>query len=423
VGFVTFCSAVNLVLAYLLGRQEWDADGGLLAMAFLAVLPLEVMSSTLFVIDIPLATYCFTAFWLYRESLARTGGAAIARALAAAVFLFLGYSAKQWAVLVGILFAAEGWRSLRRTWPQSVACGGGFLMLVALYCVWQWIEYGDPIQDIHVIRKMALFLPLDRSILLDYPAMLFLRNEHGTFFAGFYPHVLLALAALLTVRAPQAGKWLACFAILLIALATAPSHRENDRWVVLIPHIFRYLCLLTIPLSLALAAYARELIRWRPAVGAAFVAVFVLVSAWQAVALTAPTRDAFDEMRRATAMLSRFLNDRVASDYELITRFIAFEGGWRWNRAIWLRAESAETRALEIRGLSGVVVVTGGARLPWYGCPRCTANLGTLEPPESWQLVASIEGKPLTSYRQEALRIWHVPRTASTASDSIPVMR
>jgi hypothetical protein len=423
VGFVTCCSAANLVLAYLLGRQEWDADGGLLAMAFLAVLPLDVLSSTLFVIDIPLATYCFAAFWLYRESLARTGRAAIARALAAAVFLFLGYSAKQWAVLVGLLFAAEGVRAVRRTWRQSLACGGGFLLLMALYYGWQWVHFGDPIQDIHVVRTMALFQPLDRAILLDYPAMLFLRNDQGTFFAGFYPHVLLALAVLLTVRTPQAAKWLAYFAILLVALATAPSHRENGRWVVLVPHIFRYLCLLSIPLSLALAAYARELIRWRPAVGMACVGVFLLLSAWQAVALTAPTRDAFDEMRRATAMLSRFPNDRVATDYELVTRFIAFEGGWRWNRAIWLQAESPDTRALEVRGLSNVVVVTGGARLPWYGCPRCTANLGGLEPPASWQLVGSIEGKPLTSYRQETLRIWHVPPSASSASDSVPVTR
>jgi hypothetical protein len=424
VGFVTCCSAANMVLAYLLGRQEWDADGGLLAMAFLAVLPLEVLSSTLFVIDIPLATYCFTAFWLYRESLVQTGRAAIARALAASVFLFLGYSAKQWAVLVGLLFAAEGWRSARRTWPQSLACGGGFLLLVALYCGWQWVRYGDPIQDIHVIRKMALFQPLDRALLMDYPAMLFLRNEHGTFFAGFYPHVLLALAALFTVRSPGAGKWLAYFAILLVALATAPSHREDGRWVVLVPHIFRYLCLLSIPLALALAGYARELVRWRPAVGLAFVAVFALVSAWQAVSLAAPTRDAFGEMRRATAMIGgKFPDARVATDYELVTRFIAFEGGWRWKRAIWLQAETPEARESELRGLSNVVVVTGGARLPWYGCPRCTANLGAIAPPSSWQLVASFEGEPLTSYRQEALRIWRVPPAAATASDSIPVTR
>jgi 4-amino-4-deoxy-L-arabinose transferase-like glycosyltransferase len=416
VGFVTLCSAANLVLVYLLARQEWGRRTGLLAMGLLAVLPLDVLSSTLFVIDIPLATYCFTAFWLYRESLARTGRQAIALALGASVFLFLGYSAKQWAVLVGLLFAAEGLRAVRRTWWQSLACGGGFLLLVALYYGWQWVRFGDPIWDIHVVRKIALFLPLDRDILLDYPQMLFLRNQYGTFFAGFFPHAVLVLAILLTVRTPAAGKWLAYTIILLVALAAAPSHRENGRWVVLVPHIFRYLCLLSIPLTLALAAYARELIRWRPAVGTALVAGFVVLSAWQGVALTAPTRDAFSEMRRASAMLRGFPNVRVASDYEFVTRFIAFDGGWRWNRAIWLKSESPEARGVEFRDLSDMVVVTGGARLPWYGCPRCTANIGELQPPSSWQLIGSIEGQPLTAYRQEPLRIWRVSQGAGDPS-------
>jgi hypothetical protein len=421
VGFITCCSAANLVLVYLLARQERDADAGLLAMALLAAFPLDILSSTLFVIDIPLATYCFTAFWLYRESLARTGGAAIGRALGASLFLFLGYSAKQWAVLVGLLFAAEGLRTARSTWRQSLACGGGFLLLVALYCGWQWIHYGDPIQDIHVVRGMALFEPLSRTLLLDYPAMLFLRNDHGTFFAGFYPHAALLLAAVLTIRNPRAGKWLAYSAILLVALATAPSHRENGRWVVLIPHIFRYLCLLSIPLVLALTAYAREIVRWQPIAGTSLVAGFVLLSVWQAILLTVPTRDAFDEMRRATALLRQYPNERVASDYELVTRFVAFDGDWKWNRAIWLHSETPEARDAELSGLSNTIVVTGGARLPWYGCPRCTMNMGDIEPPAGWQLLATLEGRPLTSYRQEPLRVWRVPRSATGASAPVQV--
>ena len=163
-------------------------------------------------------------------------------------------------------------------------------------------------------------------------------------------------------------------------------------------------------------AYARELIRWRPAVGTALVAGFVVLSAWQAVALTAPTRDAFGEMRRVSAMLREFPNDRVASDYDFVTRFVAFDGGWRWDRAIWIHAETAEARAVEFRDLSNLIVVTGGARLPWYGCSRCTANIGEFQPPSSWQLIGSIEGQPLTVYRQEPLRIWRVSHSARDPS-------
>jgi hypothetical protein len=191
---------------------------------------------------------------------------------------------------------------------------------------------------------------------------------------------------------------------------------------VVIPHIFRYLCLLSIPLSLALAAYVRELVRWQPAVGTAAIAAFLLLSTWQGIALTAPTRDAFAEMRQATAMLGQYPPERVASDYELVTRFVAFEGGWHWSRAIWLHSETPETRAVELRGLSSTLVVTGGARLPWYGCPRCTMNMGSLETPPSWELVGSIEGRPLTMYRQEPLRIWRVKRAGGAASDFIQIV-
>src|SRR5262249_20653095 len=147
-----------------------------LAMALLAALPLDVLSSTLFVIDIPLATYCFAAFWLYRESLKGTGNRALGFALGASVFLLLGYIAKQWAVLVGLLFAAEGLPTVRTTWRQSLVCAGGFLLLLVAYSGWQWVTFGDPIKDLHAIRGMAIFEPHSWDNLLDYPRMLFLPN-------------------------------------------------------------------------------------------------------------------------------------------------------------------------------------------------------------------------------------------------------
>src|SRR6185503_1220658 len=104
------------------------------------------------------------------------------------------------------------------------------------------------------------------------PRMLFRANEYGSYFAGFYPHALLVLAVVLLLRLFRAGKWLVYTAVLLAAMAAMPSHRVDGQWVVLVPHIFRYLCLLSIPLCLALTAYARELLlppsRWRLVVGA-----------------------------------------------------------------------------------------------------------------------------------------------------------
>jgi 4-amino-4-deoxy-L-arabinose transferase-like glycosyltransferase len=411
IAFITFCSLVNLVLIYALARQEWDRPGAILAMALLAVFPLDVLCSTLFVIDIPLATYCFAAFWLYRRSLAPgPPSARLAAAAGSAVVLFLAYSTKQWAVLVGFLFLAEALRDWRATWRYSLVAGGGFLTLVAAYFGWQWARFGDPIYDIHLVRKVAAFLPLSREIVLDYPRMLLLPNEYGLWFGGFYPHVLLVLAVLFLPRIRAAGRWLAYFLVLLAALAAMPSHRDNGRWVVLMPHIFRYLCLLSIPLCLALAAYVRETWRWRTWAGVTLTCGLVVVSVVQSVALTAPTRDAFGEQRQAVAVLRQFPDERVWADRDLYYRYLCLELRMKHaDLARFLRSETPEARKAEVAQIDEGIIVTGGGRLPWYGCYRCTANLGSLEIPAGWSELARFEGT-ITGYRQEPLRIWRVSK-------------
>jgi tetratricopeptide (TPR) repeat protein len=408
VGFVTLCSVLNLGVVYGLARQEWDRSSGLLAMALLAVFPLDVLSSTLFVIDIPLATYCFSGLLLYRAALrAGTTGARAALAIASGALLFLAYSTKQWAVLVGVLFAAEALRDVRRAWVPSAVCAGAFGTLVAAYFGWQWVRFGDPIYDVHLVRSVAIFEPHSRHNLLDYPAMLWLRNDYGTWFAGWYPHLLLVLAAGFALRVGRAGRWLAYFLLLLALLAAAPSHRVNGRWVILVPHIFRYLCLVSIPLALALTAYLREVLCWRPSVGAALVAALLAVSAVQAVGLTRPTRDAFGEMRRAVALLEKYPDERVWLDYELGFRFTRFGPADAGPRYVTVRSEDPAGRWQEFRAVREGLVVTGGGRLPWYGCHRCTANVEGFPLPQSWTLLEQLDG-PRTPYRAEPLRIWRV---------------
>jgi hypothetical protein len=425
VGFVTVCSIVNVVLVWLLARQDGFGRGAALAaMALMAVLPLEVLCATLFVIDVPLATWCFLAFWLYRASLrAPRPRAALGLAAASGAVLFLGYSTKQWAVLVGVLFALEALREPRRTWAASATCVATFLALVGAYFAWQWRRFGSPIYDIRLVRSVAAFLPHSREILLDYPRMLLAPTEYGTRFAGFYPHATALLAVAFAGRTRRAGKWLLYFVLLLAALAATPSHRDAEgRWVVLVPHIFRYLCFVSIPLCLALAGYVRELVAWRPAAGVPLLAVFLGVSVAQAVRLTAPTRDSFAEQRRAIVALRAFSDERVYSDVVLVYRYLGLELQFRRpERAVPLYAEDPAARAVELAKIADGVVVTGGARLPWYGCHRCTANLGDLPVPRTWRLVATLDGGPRTPYRAEPLRIWRVSAAVARADELLAV--
>lgn len=418
VGFVVVASLVNVVLVWALARQEWpERRGPLVAMALMAVFPLEVLSGTLFVIDIPLAMWAFGALWLYRQAcLAWRGTAAVAAATGAGALLFLAYSTKQWGVLVGGVFAVEALRRLRTTWRQSAVCAGTFLLIVAAYHGWQWLRFGDPVRDFHVVRRVAIFLPHSWEIVTDYSRMLLFRNEFGSWFAGWYPHTLLVLAVLFVRRLREAGLWLGYFFILLLCLSAMPSHRENGQWVLLVPHIFRYLCFLSIPLCLALAAYVNALLRWRPAVAMPVLGAFIALSVIQAVALTGPTRDAFGEQRRVNALLmAEFPDERFVSDWDFLHRLLNFRLGRALSRVHWIRSEDPEGQARELAAVREAVVISGGARLPWYGCRRCPLTVERFVPGPDWRLVTTIEGPP-TVYRREPLRIWRVSEAERRAS-------
>ncbi len=412
VGFVTLCSILNMPLVYALARQEWEREWALVAMGAIAILPLEVCSSTLFVIDIPLATYCYTGFWLYRVARDDAHGPRV-RAVAAViggVFLFLGYSAKQWGVLVGSLFALEAVRRVRETWRVSALCGGTFALLVAAYFTWEWVAFGDLIYDVHLVRKAAWFQPHSWEQVLDYSKMLLLPSQYGTYFGGWYPHALVVLALLFAARVRSVGKWLLYFLVQLASLSAMPSHRENGQWVMLFPHIFRYLCFLSIPLCLALTAYLRELVRSWPRAGLVAMAALAAWTIVQGVQLTWPTRDAFGEQRRANAfILSAFPDEVVTSDFGYLNRLASFAPDGRgFSRIRELRPEEPVGQAAALGSVTDGIVVTGGGRLPWYGCIRCATSISAFTPPPTWTLVTMYGEAPLAPYRKEPLRIWRV---------------
>lgn len=415
IGFVTFCSFLNLLIVYGLARQEWDHRSGLLAMGLLAVLPLDVLCSTLFVIDIPMATYCFAALLSYRAACAAPPGAGrIVRALAASALLFLGYSAKQWAVLVGLLFVAEALRDWRRTCTATVTCGGGFVVIVAAYFGWEWWRFGDPLHDVSTVRKVAIFEPHSWVNQLDYARMLFLPNEYGSRFAGFVPHLALALPLVVCWWRPAVLRWPLYFLVLFVALTSTPSVYEDGTWKILVPHIFRYLALLAIPMCLALAASLREIVRWSPLPGGVLVAALLVVCVVQSVEVTAPSREAFAEGRAVVAVLEQFPDDTLWLDSDLHARFLATSARAvaGASRVRVLRGETPAAKAKSYAAIDEGILVTGGARLPWYGCFRCIPTLDDFAIPPTWRLLAEWKGGR-SQYRPEDLRVWRISARAA----------
>jgi hypothetical protein len=420
VGFVTLCSILNLPLTYALARQEWRREWALVAMALLAAFPLDVVTSTLFAIDIPLTTYCYTAFFLYRVACARSRSAArVAAALGAAVFLFLGYSAKQSGIVIGVLFAIEALRRGRHALLPTAVCAGAFATFMAAYLGWQWRAFGDPLYDVHLVRTVAAFEPHTWANQLDYYQMLFLPNAYGSFFASWYPHALVLLAVGLAHRVRAAGKWLLYFVVEMVCLSSMPAHYENGHWVLLVTHIFRYLCWISIPLCLALAGYLRELTLRRPSFGMALTALLIGSAVANSGALSWPTRDAFGEQRRANALiLSTFPDDLVYADIGFFGRLMSFAPDRRGlGRIHEVRSETPTAQARDFTQITDGVVVTGGGRLPWYGCITCALSAGAFTPPPTWALVTMYGAAELGLNRHEPMRIWRVSPAVARANE------
>jgi hypothetical protein len=247
--------------------------------------------------------------------------------------------------------------------------------------------------------------------------MLFLPNEYGAFFAGWYPHVLVLLALAFALRVRTAGKWLLYCVLQLLCLSSVPSRYENGQWVLLVTHIFRYLCFVSIPLCLALAAYLRELVRWRPVPGLAVTALLLGWSVVQSVELSWPTRDAFGEQRRANALiLSTFPDEIVWSDFGFSGRLMSFAPDRRGiTRLKEIRAENPVGQARELRTITDGVVVTGGGRLPWYGCIWCALSIAAFVPPPAWTLVTMYGAAEIGPHRLEPMRIWRVSPAVARA--------
>jgi hypothetical protein len=418
--FIFFSSCMNMILVYALARQEWERESSLLALFLVAVFPLDVACASLFATDIPLAMYCFSALWAFREALSGASNArrSAAWAASAGLMLFVAFLTKPWVLLVLPLFAGEIARRGRSSFRAAVLTGAVAGGLVAAYQGWQWAAFGDPLYAINLERSETS-APYSLNLMLMYPRMLFTPGDYGVWFAGFYPHLLvLAVAAHIRRKAADC-LWFAYWLVMLIGLAALPVKYQFGVFFPLSPQIFRYLCLLSIPLVLALAGVLRATSLARRKLVLAALAIWAIFHALAAVKLSAPTRDAFGEQRRVQEWLAGVPDEKVWSDASFVGRFAFFglQSG-RIDRARRLEAESPAGWAIAYQAVDDGLVVTGGARLPWYGCLPCAANLGDFRPPSTWTLVKEFPAR-LTPYRWEPFRIWRVTSAERRARDAV----
>ena len=130
---VTATSVATIPITYLIGKHVSSTSVGLMAALFFALSPFDVLTSTLFAIDVVLSFYLSLSvlFFLYGLSAQKTR-AGVWYALAA-LCLFFGYLTKMWALFIIPLFFILSLTNRKRSDP-NFSSTGRFSLSAFLVC-------------------------------------------------------------------------------------------------------------------------------------------------------------------------------------------------------------------------------------------------------------------------------------------------
>src|SRR5262249_10256966 len=244
--------------------------------------------------------------------------------------------------------------------------------------------------------------------LLEYPREMFLTNEDGNRLHGFYFWAALPCVVLTLVRRERAAVPVAWLIVLFLMLEFMPQKVAFDAWYTQ-GHYFRYLAILVMPTCLILAHRVDRCLAWRPRLAMAGFVGFVGLSLLHGWTVTYPTRDCFDDLRRAVTALLAQKPAVTYADVGMRNWTVRFGGvDADPSRIVELPEGAPAKRRATYEGMPTGYVVTGGGRMPYYYPLSTTANLtGVFTPPERWKLVWTLD-KPVERWRMEPIRIWRV---------------
>jgi 4-amino-4-deoxy-L-arabinose transferase-like glycosyltransferase len=400
----TLASVLHIPLAYALGAVMASPQVGVVAALLYAASPFDTLASTLILFDVVLSLYlglavlCFVrgdqgSRWWY---------------VLAGLCMGLSYYAKMWGPFLLPFFGLLTLCNLRRL-PRHLVFYATVAVVAALTIVADWHYSGDPFGYYHVTILEAGVEPVTRRMLLEYPRQMFLANEWGHYFHGWYFWALPLAAGLAWWDRRPVGMALLWLVVIFLTLEFMPQKITLEGWYSQ-GRFFRYLAILVLPTCLVLAMGADVLLRRSRPLGAGLLAAFVgasLVHGWR---LTEPTRDCFGDMRQAAHAVVAMSPDTIHSDFWMISRIDRLEFRMRQPMPLDIfQSPNPVERRAEFARITKGYVITGGGRLPHYGNPDIVPNLTTsgFVPPPSWKLAWSLE-RPVEPWRREPIRIWRV---------------
>ncbi len=440
-----------MAMVYLIGKELFDTGTALIAVALMAVHPFEVLNATLISTDVNLSLYqLLSVYWFLRAQKEFRHRYFILSAL----FVFFSFVNKPVGIYIlpvlGLCFLFRHgfsfWFAVRY-WAFVLTLGLSFCVLFA----GSWWLTNDALIFFNVYQKETWSLLWDRFQLLAYPKQMFGPYVFGEWLHGL--HFYAVAACLLFIRRDNWKPTLLCFGWLVVIFSCInfmPHRIEDGVWYAYSQRIFRYLVVLIPPSVLFLAYFWNRLrlfclnqarppdlglssiffayrytgfpfkrfrVVWMAIFPLLFGGYLALSVSW-AVDVTQITRIAFGELREIVREVKDLGKVRLFADRYFIYKLqrLGFQGEFlpRWH--VWDNIETAEEWHQAFLRVNQGYVITGGPRLPYYGCYDCIPNLSGFQPPKTWKLIREFDGTLHPPWKTEPLRVWHV-----SASNKVPL--
>jgi 4-amino-4-deoxy-L-arabinose transferase-like glycosyltransferase len=411
--YITLCSIGTVALTFLILREWYGETAGVIGAALMAVNPFDVAFSTMFAVDIPMTFFMGLSLLLFIRARKKQYSALLFSL--SAIALFMGFSTKMLAFFMlpvfGIFMFLDH-KNLRKYFSFWIV----LTILMASYLGVVYGLTGDFLAHFHAQQESGGYGLLNTYRLLDYPVQMFWKPQYDRFFHGFYFHLAGLCLILCLWHRKEALQPLIYLFVVFVLMEFLPHKYENGHFYT-VQRIYRYLSPLVLPCVLFVSFFWWKLLEKSRGLFTLLFMPFVLVSLYQAYDLSYVTRDAFSDPRDAAAFISTLPQKPVHSDWHMTSYIERFRHQYKKPFLIrpLLEVEDQKARAKALHGIVSGYVVTGGARLPYYGCPHCINNIGNMDIPHHWVLLKEFD-KPLNAWREEPLRVWEVVGANSSAS-------
>lgn len=418
-------ATAHLVLAYLLGTLYGGVSLGRLAVALLAILPLDVLAATDLHADLPASVFMAAAVYaVARGELA--SGRARYWLFAGGVALGLAFLAKEVALLLVLVLAGLAWAHRRRfvLLTPYAWLALGLLLVVMVDMAWMTVAAGHPLYrysrpaaEFHLALMRSV--PPGRDWMLGYPLMLL--NPFAPAFGHFAGIFYLVLAGTVWgVRRRQAvvAGLTIWWATLFLLLNFAPFDRTFTR--PLFHHFARTLHPLCVPFVIITALWLRDALGGRRVLRAAVVGAFTLLAIAGIWATHFDQRQWAAVARQAAPVIDRFPNETVVVGDGVTMSLLRLLRPHRADH-LFVFGQPGAPRSGPMLVLRDPQYLSGQSRAPGplppevFAPPRDWERVGTFSRPRRPSLRAALRGllgQPPPRGIDEPASLWKVARRA-----------